>query len=98
MTAHEVTNQVGEIGGFPAYPFSDMLRRMRSTGPPTTITPRMRQVLSLMAEGKTNREIAYELGLSPFTVKNYIERIFERLGAMDRVQAVSKALRSGIID
>lgn len=75
-----------------------MLRQMRPPGPPTTLTPRMRQVLALMAEGKTNREIAYELGLSPFTVKNYIERIFERLGAMDRVQAVSKGLRQGIID
>jgi DNA-binding NarL/FixJ family response regulator len=71
---------------------------MRSVGPPTTITPRMREVLALMADGKTNREIAYELGLSPFTVKNYIERIFERLGALDRVQAVSKALREGIIE
>jgi DNA-binding NarL/FixJ family response regulator len=75
-----------------------MLRRMRLPGPPTALTPRMREVLALMAEGKTNREIAYELGLSPFTVKNYIERIFERLGAMDRVQAVSKGLRQGIID
>jgi DNA-binding NarL/FixJ family response regulator len=75
-----------------------MLRPMRMAGPPTTITPRMREVLTLMADGKTNREIAYELGLSPFTVRNYIERIFERLGAMDRVQAVSKALREGIID
>jgi two-component system response regulator DesR len=55
-------------------------------------------VLSLMAEGKTTREIAYELGLSPFTVKNYIERIYERLGALDRVQAVSMAIREGLID
>jgi two-component system nitrate/nitrite response regulator NarL len=75
-----------------------MLRRMRAAGPPTTITPRMREVLALMAEGMTNREIAYELGLSPFTVKNYIERIYERMGALDRVQAVSKALREGIIE
>jgi two-component system, NarL family, nitrate/nitrite response regulator NarL len=75
-----------------------MLRRMRPAGPPTTITPRMREVLALMAEGMTNREIAYELGLSPFTVKNYIERIYERMGALDRVQAVSKALREGIIE
>jgi DNA-binding NarL/FixJ family response regulator len=75
-----------------------MLRQMRPAGPPTTITPRMREVLALMAEGMTNREIAYELGLSPFTVKNYIERIYERMGALDRVQAVSKALREGIIE
>ncbi len=63
-----------------------------------TLTPRQRQVLSLMAEGKTTREIAYELGLSPFTVKNYIERIYERLGVLDRVQAVSTAMREGLID
>src|SRR3989337_1878814 len=52
---------------------------MRATRPPVSLTPRQRQVLSLMAEGKTTREIAYELGLSPFTVKNYIQRIYERL-------------------
>ncbi|HEX5949050.1 MAG TPA: response regulator transcription factor [Actinomycetota bacterium] len=71
---------------------------MRNTRPAMSLTPRQRQVLSLMAEGKTTREIAYELGLSPFTVKNYIERIYERLGALDRVQAVSMAVRQGLID
>jgi DNA-binding NarL/FixJ family response regulator len=71
---------------------------MRSSDPRMSLTPRQRQVLSLMADGKTTREIAHELGLSPFTVKNYIERIYQRLGALDRVQAVSKALREGLID
>jgi DNA-binding CsgD family transcriptional regulator len=71
---------------------------MKATRPAMSLTPRQRQVLSLMAEGKTTREIAYELGLSPFTVKNYIERIYERLGALDRVQAVSMAVRQGLID
>lgn len=71
---------------------------MKGTKPGMALTPRQRQVLSLMAEGKTTREIAYELGLSPFTVKNYIERIYERLGALDRVQAVSMAVRQGLID
>jgi DNA-binding NarL/FixJ family response regulator len=93
-----MTNQNGENGGFRDWAFMRHGARMRPPGPPTTITPRMREVLTLMSEGKTNREIAYELGLSPFTVRNYIERIFERLGALDRVQAVSKALRAGIID
>jgi DNA-binding NarL/FixJ family response regulator len=71
---------------------------MRASDPAVSLTPRQRQVLSLMADGKTTREIAHELGLSPFTVKNYIERIYQRLGALDRVQAVSKALREGLID
>jgi DNA-binding CsgD family transcriptional regulator len=61
------------------------------------LSPRFLDVLRLMAEGKTTREIALELGLSRHTVKNYIERIYERLGARDRVQAVSIALRAGLI-
>ncbi len=65
--------------------------------PSMTLTPRLRDVLLLVAEGKTTSEIARDLGLSPYTVKNYIERIFERLGAQDRVQAVSTALREGLI-
>jgi DNA-binding NarL/FixJ family response regulator len=65
--------------------------------PVMTLTARMRDILTLMAEGKSQREIANELGLSHFTVKNYIERIYERLGALDRVQAVSTALRAGLI-
>jgi DNA-binding NarL/FixJ family response regulator len=65
--------------------------------PPMTLTPRLRDVLLLVCEGKTTTEIARDLGLSPFTVKNYIERIFERLGAQDRVQAVGIALRNGLI-
>ena len=65
--------------------------------PEIRLTPRMRDVLLLICEGKTTAEIARDLGLSRFTVKNYIERIFERLGAQDRVQAVGTALRSGLI-
>jgi DNA-binding NarL/FixJ family response regulator len=62
-----------------------------------TLTPRLRDVLLLVAEGKTTAEIARDLGLSRNTVKNYIDRIFERLGVQDRVQAVSTALRLGLI-
>ncbi len=65
--------------------------------PQMELTPRMRDVLLLICEGKTTAEIARDLGLSRFTVKNYIERIFERLGAQDRVQAVGTALRAGLI-
>jgi DNA-binding NarL/FixJ family response regulator len=65
--------------------------------PTMTLTPRLRDVLLLVAEGKTTAEIARDLGLSRYTVKNYIDRIFERLGVQDRVQAVSTALRLGLI-
>jgi DNA-binding NarL/FixJ family response regulator len=62
------------------------------------LTPRLREVLSLVAEGYNTTEIARELRLSRHTVKNYMERIFQRLGARDRTEAVAIALREGILE
>jgi DNA-binding NarL/FixJ family response regulator len=61
------------------------------------LTPRLREVLSLVAEGYSTAEVARELRLSRHTVKNYMERIFQRLGARDRTEAVAIALREGIL-
>jgi two-component system, NarL family, nitrate/nitrite response regulator NarL len=65
---------------------------------PHTVTPRQREVLGLIAEGRTSAEIAEELGLSTFTVKNYVERTFSRLGVYSRAGAVGLALREGLLD
>ncbi|HEV8683397.1 MAG TPA: LuxR C-terminal-related transcriptional regulator [Actinomycetota bacterium] len=62
------------------------------------LTPRLREVLSLVAEGYSTAEVARELRLSRHTVKNYMERIFQRLGARDRTEAVAIALREGILE
>jgi DNA-binding CsgD family transcriptional regulator len=62
-----------------------------------TLTPRQVDVLTHVADGRTTEEIARILGLSPHTVKNYLERIYERLGARDRTQAVAIALRQGVL-
>jgi DNA-binding NarL/FixJ family response regulator len=63
-----------------------------------TVTPRQREVLRLIADGQTTAEIAEELGLSVFTVKNYVERTFSRLGVYSRAGAVGLALREEILD
>lgn len=55
------------------------------------LTPRQREVLDLIAEGLTNREIAQRLYLSEGTVKNVVSEIYARLDVRDRVQAVLKA-------
>jgi DNA-binding NarL/FixJ family response regulator len=65
---------------------------------PHTVTPRQREILRLIAEGRTSAEIAEELGLSVFTVKNYVERTFSRLGVYSRAGAVGLALREGLLD
>jgi DNA-binding NarL/FixJ family response regulator len=65
---------------------------------PHTVTPRQREILGLIAEGLTSGEIAERLGLSTFTVKNYVERTFSRLGVYSRAGAVGLALREGLLE
>jgi DNA-binding NarL/FixJ family response regulator len=62
------------------------------------LTPREREVLSLIAEGLTNAEIAQVLQLSPLTAKTHVSRILMKLGARDRVQLVVIAYRTGIAE
>ncbi len=55
------------------------------------------EILRLIAQGMTNAEIADILLLSPATVKDYVRNITNKLGARNRVEAVTKAVRSGLI-
>ncbi|MHB1005249.1 MAG: response regulator [Chloroflexota bacterium] len=63
----------------------------------TTLTPRETEVLQLVAEGTSNREIANTLCISENTVKNHLRNILEKLHLENRVQAVAYALRQGLI-
>ena len=62
----------------------------------TELTPRQRDVLRLLVEGKTNKLICRELALSESTVKTHLASIFRRLGASSRTQAVVAAARMGL--
>jgi two-component system, NarL family, response regulator DegU len=66
-------------------------------GGPTPLSKREREILQKVADGSTTRQVANELGISPHTVKTHLERIFEKLGANDRAQAVAMAIRQGIV-
>ena len=55
------------------------------------------QVLEAVADGKSNKEIAAAIGIAEDTVKTHLRRLFEKLGASDRAQAVAIALRQRII-
>jgi DNA-binding NarL/FixJ family response regulator len=59
------------------------------------ITEREREVLSLVAEGNSNKMIAGQLGISERTVKNHLTWIMHKLGASDRTHAVVSAVRQG---
>jgi DNA-binding CsgD family transcriptional regulator len=57
--------------------------------PTTALTPREAEVLSWLAKGKTNRDIADILGMSPRTVNKHLEHIYEKLGVETRTAAVA---------
>jgi DNA-binding CsgD family transcriptional regulator len=62
------------------------------------LTRREHDVLALVADGLSNREIARALGISEHTVKFHLAAIFGKLGASSRTEAVQRGLRIGIID
>ena len=65
--------------------------------PQSELTPREIDVLRLVAAGRSNKRIADELGLSEATVRTHVSNILAKLGADDRTQAATEALRRGII-
>jgi DNA-binding CsgD family transcriptional regulator len=63
----------------------------------TTLSERQMQVLALVAEGRTDNEIAIQLGLSAKTISSYVQHIRNRFGAQSRAQAVALAIRQGLL-
>lgn len=62
-----------------------------------SVTPREQDVLALVAEGLTNREIGVRLGISEDTVKKHVQNLIWKLRAADRTQAAIMALRAGLL-
>ena len=62
-----------------------------------SLTPREEQVLGLLGHGHSNKGIAKLLGLSPDTVKDHVERVYQKLEVRDRLGAVRRATELGIL-
>jgi NarL family two-component system response regulator LiaR len=69
------------------------LRRPPPPDPLRLLSPRERDVLALIAQGRSNRQIAKDLAIGEQTVKTHVRGILTKLGLQDRVQAAIFALR-----
>jgi DNA-binding NarL/FixJ family response regulator len=70
----------------------------RSTAVGASLTARERQVLSLLARGLTNEDIAGSLHLAHTTVRNHVQRVLSKLGAHSKLEAVAVGRREGLVD
>ncbi len=68
-----------------------------STGGPDTLTPRELEVLTLIGQGRSNGEIAALLSIAPRTAKVHVQNILSKLGATNRTEAVSIAVKQNLI-
>jgi len=77
----------------PTAPFDGNPQALATLG----ISPRELEVLHELAAGRSNKEIAIRLEVSPNTVKTHVARLFEKLGAKRRTEAINRARELGIL-
>ena len=74
-----------------------LMREVRTSETPEPLTERETEVLSLLAQGKSNKEIARHLHVVEDTVKTHVRHILAKLGVQSRTQAVLSAQRLGLV-
>jgi two-component system NarL family response regulator len=87
---HEVLNGKTYLAPAAAAKLAEGMMRMQ-------VTPRELSTLRLMADGKSNKEIATSLGITERTVKSHLGHLFEKLGVTSRTEAVKVATRRGLV-
>lgn len=76
---------------------TELMEEMRAPDSAEQISAREREVLQLLSQGQSNKEIARSLGVAEDTVKTHIRHILEKLGVKSRTRAVVVAMRQGMI-
>ncbi|MBE1874348.1 response regulator [Myceligenerans pegani] len=101
--ADEMVQAVRTVAVGQSLLFPDAVRRLvrarpRASGAAASLTAREREVLTLVADGMTNAEIARSLVVGVETVRTHVSSALSKLGARDRTQAVVRAYQAGLIE
>lgn len=86
----------GQIHVSPAA-ISRLMGQVREPSGPEQLTERETEVLTMLARGKANKEIAHDLRIGQQTVKTYVSHILTKLGVHSRTQAAVYAVQSGLV-
>ncbi len=74
-----------------------LMREVKAPDSPETLTERETDVLRLIGQGLSNKEIARELGIGEKTVKTHVSNVLSKLGVLSRTQAALHAVRIGLV-
>jgi DNA-binding NarL/FixJ family response regulator len=97
MVHTEVLNAIRKVDAGQKLMSQEVAERMAEYFPQVALTPREVEVLTLVAQGLANKEIAAKLGTANGTVKIHVQNILAKLNATDRTRAVTIGLQRGII-
>jgi DNA-binding NarL/FixJ family response regulator len=97
MPKEEFVTAVQKVAHGEYYIPQQVAARLAQRIPAQDLSQREMEVLKLIVQGRSNKEIADKLGLSESTVKNHVNGLLSKLHVQDRTQAVTTALKRGIV-
>ena len=97
LVRKDLLNTVREVNAGHKHIQSEVAARLADHAADDRLTEREVQVLSFVAKGMANKDIAFRLGTASGTIKMHVQNILEKLGASDRTHAVTLAIERGIL-
>lgn len=93
----ELLSAIRAVSGGKKFVSPAIRQQFKSDPPADPLSPRQTDILKGLVEGKSNTEIAKDLGISPTVVRDHTSVIFEKLGVTNRIEAVAIAMRKHLL-
>lgn len=97
VSENELIRAVRTVGAGRKYIPTDVAQILSENIGQEELTPTESRILQHIVDGKANKEIAFELGVSENTVKTHVKNIFDKIGVSDRTSAATTAIRRGLV-